>query len=343
MTMNDGKCSIVVPVYNCEKTIYECIKSILKQNYTNLEIIIIDDGSTDNTLEICQSLALNDTRIVLAHKDNGGVSAARNKGIELSSGEYIMFIDGDDVLDSNYVSAFFSKRDMLDNRIIVLSKIDVIKNGSSSIVHEGDKLSTSYILPKDSLVDIWKAHLWNSPVNKVYIASVIKGNNIKFDENVRIGEDWLFNNSYAKYLSPTGFYVLEDVVYNYYMDSEPWRHCTRDEYYKINKRQCEDFKKTLELLQLTQDEKDKFDKSDLDFTISEIRYIVRDKYPSSLNAKIIESKKLAKSEQVQRRIIFHKQKYSFLDFVEFAPGSIIFVYIWENVRKTLGKVRRLYG
>ena len=92
----ENKVSIIIPAYNCEKYIFECLESVINQTYSNLEIIIIDDGSTDNTSEICQRFEKIDNRIIYTWQENSGVSKARNKGIDLAKGKYIVFIDADD-------------------------------------------------------------------------------------------------------------------------------------------------------------------------------------------------------------------------------------------------------
>ena len=91
--------SVIVPVYNVEKYLDKCINSLINQSYNNLEIILIDDGSTDNCGEICDKYALKDNRIKVIHKKNEGLSAARNLGISISKGDYIIFIDSDDWVD----------------------------------------------------------------------------------------------------------------------------------------------------------------------------------------------------------------------------------------------------
>ena len=88
--------SIIVPIYNDSKYLVKCIESIIHQTYTNLQIILIDDGSTDNSLEICQEYAKKDSRILVIHKENGGLPSARNAGLDVSNGEYVMFCDADD-------------------------------------------------------------------------------------------------------------------------------------------------------------------------------------------------------------------------------------------------------
>ena len=100
--------SVIIPVYNVEKYLNKCIDSILAQTYKNIEIIIIDDGSTDNCGKICDEYALSDNRIKVIHKSNSGVSAARNDGIEISSGDYIVFVDSDDYVTVDYVECLYN-------------------------------------------------------------------------------------------------------------------------------------------------------------------------------------------------------------------------------------------
>ncbi len=331
--MGDDKLSIIVPVYNGEKTIQNCIKSIQEQSYNNLEIIIINDGSKDRTEELCQKLANDDDRVVVYNQENGGVSSARNKGIQIATGKYTMFVDGDDILDADYFLAFMRQQSMIDNGIIVIARIDTYIGESKEPYTVGNEVQGDLLLEKDHIVDVWNAHLWNSPVNKVYLTEVINNNGIEFDKNVSIGEDWLFNNAYARALKPKGYYIIDDVRYKYYMDSDPWRHCSRDAFYYINKTQVEDFKKTLEQLNVSFAEMWKFDKRDIDFSVTEIRYNVR-------NHNIKRAKKIYRSEKIPFRVREHRTDFSRSDYLELASGSIFLIYCWENIRKFLGKTRR---
>jgi len=98
--MEKGLISIIVPVYNSSVFLHECLQSIISQTYTNLEILLVDDGSTDDSLEICKSYAEQDSRIKVFHKENGGVSSTRNFGLRVATGEYIGFVDSDDFISS---------------------------------------------------------------------------------------------------------------------------------------------------------------------------------------------------------------------------------------------------
>ena len=95
--------SVIIPVYKVEKYLKRCIDSVINQTYKNLEIILVDDGSPDNCPKICDDYSKKDKRIKVIHKKNGGVSAARNKGLKLSNGDYIVFVDSDDWLEYNFV------------------------------------------------------------------------------------------------------------------------------------------------------------------------------------------------------------------------------------------------
>ena len=99
----EDKVSVIVPIYNVEDYLECCLDSILKQTYTNLEIILVNDGSTDSSLSICKKYLEKDNRIVIVDKSNGGLSDARNAGLENANGEYVMFVDSDDFLTENAV------------------------------------------------------------------------------------------------------------------------------------------------------------------------------------------------------------------------------------------------
>lgn len=114
-----AKVSIIVPVYNAEDYIKKCISSICTQSVSELQIILVDDGSTDNSLEICRQLQKNDTRIEVFHQENQGASAARNKGMQLANAEWVMFVDSDDWLEENAVQTLCEEASHADSDIIM--------------------------------------------------------------------------------------------------------------------------------------------------------------------------------------------------------------------------------
>ena len=108
MKENVEKISVVIPMYKVEKYLKKCIESVLKQTYTNLEIILVDDGSPDKCGEICEEYKKKDSRIKVIHKENGGLSDARNKGIDVATGKYVTFIDSDDFIEENYIEFLYN-------------------------------------------------------------------------------------------------------------------------------------------------------------------------------------------------------------------------------------------
>lgn len=130
MKENNELISVIVPVYNVEKYLKQCVNSIIKQTYTNIEIILIDDGSTDNSAHICDEFAQIDPRIKVFHKANGGLSSARNEGIKKSKGKYLTFIDSDDDISEDYVSYLYGliKKYKVKLSICPYSVVNIKKN-----------------------------------------------------------------------------------------------------------------------------------------------------------------------------------------------------------------------
>lgn len=200
--MSNSLISIIVPVYNSEKYINKCIDSILNQTYTNWELLLINDGSTDKSLKICQEYSLNDTRIKVYDKINGGVSSARNLGIENAQGEWITFIDSDDWVENNYLSNFSQEYDMsLQGYYSGLYKVEY---------------QESIILQNPGAVYLSKPYVYG-PYCKLFKTDLIKNKNIKFDIELSYGEDLLFLMQYIQYCKTMS--VSENCGYHYTMDN----------------------------------------------------------------------------------------------------------------------------
>lgn len=175
--------SIIVPVYNGEATLQQCVDSILSQPFKNFELLLIDDGSTDETPTICDEYANVDSRVKVIHKKNGGVSSARNIGLDEAKGRWITFIDSDDYIENGYI------RDLSD------LNVDIILCRYNNLV--GDKFESSFVIqdsPKISLGKIISKYLSNSlfraPWAKFYKKVLI--DNIRFPEDMKVGEDTCF-------------------------------------------------------------------------------------------------------------------------------------------------------
>lgn len=164
--MNEEKISIIVPVYNVEAYLERCVESILKQTYTNLEILLVNDGSTDKSGELCDKLALRDHRIRVIHKENGGLSDARNRGIDEASSNLIGFIDSDDYIDEDMYETLY--------RQMVASKADLSMCGHYDVYHQIPekqvaKIKTWELMPEEAIKMVMEAKILSvTAVNKLY-------------------------------------------------------------------------------------------------------------------------------------------------------------------------------
>lgn len=205
--------SIIVPIFNGEKYINRCIKSILNQTHINLELILVDDGSTDNSKQICEQYSKSDSRVKIIYKKNQGVSAARNSGLKVAQGKYIQFIDIDDYIDSN----------MTELMISAIKKSDLVIVGYNNI-YENNVISSTPIFDISGVYTkieflnefgvFFERLLINTIWNKLYLKSVIDKYSIKFDEDISLGEDLLFNIKYIDRCKSIN--VLDVRPYNYY-------------------------------------------------------------------------------------------------------------------------------
>ncbi|RGX96942.1 glycosyltransferase family 2 protein [Blautia sp. OF03-15BH] len=188
--MDNNLVSIIIPAYNVARYLDDCLKSVLNQTYTNLEIIVIDDGSTDKSLEICHSYAAKDKRLKVIHQENAGVSAARNVGLSIMTGKYVLFIDSDDRIEQNMV-------EILVKEIEENEKNDAVFCGYKEFEDETDRIIKEVVPSKSKRVDRdngvaeifgeYATMLWN----KMFRCSIIDKSDL-FDVTLKIGEDELW-------------------------------------------------------------------------------------------------------------------------------------------------------
>ena len=183
MAINSFKISVIVPVYNVEKYLPRCIESILAQTFTNFEPLLIDDGSKDQSGKICDEYAKKDNRIRVFHKENGGVSSARNIGLENAKGEWLAFIDADDKVDAYYLT--------LDEN----ENADVIEKGYEEYDEHDNSVQKHPIKKRtfSSQEDFFRLYVNkrnNALWNKIIRRSLTEG--YQFNTNVYMGEDFLF-------------------------------------------------------------------------------------------------------------------------------------------------------
>ncbi|BEH91603.1 glycosyl transferase [Turicibacter faecis] len=192
--MIKDKVSVILPVYNSEKTIEKTINSVLNQSYQNFELIIINDGSTDNTDIICSSY-INDSKVRYIYNKNQGVSKSRNIGLDLAEGEYICFIDSDDLYEKNYLNEMIKR--ITDNNC----DWDICGYQCFESSNKNFSIEKGFITEEKNVVIefLQSKLLFNQLWNKIYKNKIIQENYIRFEENLNLGEDAIFNINYLKY------------------------------------------------------------------------------------------------------------------------------------------------
>lgn len=199
--------SIIMPVYNVEHYLSESINSILMQS-GDWELIIVDDGSCDNSSSICDYYKKIDNRINVFHKNNDGVSSARNYGIEKATGKYIVFVDSDDVIDINFLSII---QGYLNDDIDLIHYGWYYIDGKQTFRHDVCKVSTCLTLKKVCRKNIFHGFVWSY----VFKSDIIKDNNLYFLTNLDYAEDWEFILKYYLYVNK--MLILEDCLYSQVM------------------------------------------------------------------------------------------------------------------------------
>lgn len=209
--MSNAKISVIIPVYNCEEYIGNTLKSVINQDFKDFEIIVIDDGSTDNSLEVInETLKASGARYKIIHQENGGVSVARNHGIDVSSGEYLVFVDGDDFIMPNHLSELY-------NGVRDFGLIQFVKKDGELLSNPNHfdfkYISTDEFIKKELSMEI----LFNF-FQLIYKADIIKDNNIRFSPGVVYGEDTEF--ALKALIYGDTLHVSNEVTYYYIQRSD---------------------------------------------------------------------------------------------------------------------------
>lgn len=198
--------SVIIPIYNAEKYLHQCIESVLEQKLIDLELLLIDDGSMDSSGTICEEYAQKDSRVRVFHKENGGVSSARNLGLDNAKGEWICFIDSDDEI-INFKALFNSK---LDADIILFSIRMDYNNGTTycdSLLPLSETLDTKENYIKTYL----HFHVFSSVCAKLIRRNILK--DFRFDTTIKFGEDALFNLNLLKLAEKIT--ICNEIIYIY--------------------------------------------------------------------------------------------------------------------------------
>ena len=236
--LTKGIVSVIVPAYNVSDYLDTFFTCMMNQTYENIEVIVIDDGSTDNSGEICDKWAKMESRIKVFHKDNGGLSSARNKGIELAQGEWMTFLDPDDTVSFGYIESLLS---------LTTEDIDQVIGGWESRDQDGNTITSlqstvSGVISKNEAI-LWVFHpkyLWPGFAwGKLYRSSIIKENNLRFDESQWLCEDGVFSILFLCNIQgmvsfttePLYYYLVDRIGSNTYKSNEKYSEKVLHEFY----------------------------------------------------------------------------------------------------------------
>lgn len=208
--MDNPKISVIIPVYNVEPYLRRCLDSVIRQTYTNLEIILVDDGSTDGSSAVCDEYKEKDSRILVIHKENGGVSSARNAGLEMATGEWIGFVDSDDWVETDMYEYLYELAK--EHETDVAQCAVAMENGS-----QRETLFSAVNVPSKGITRENLKILSNSVCNKLYRSAPVNG--LSFECTYPIGEDALFNVAVLARSSSFVFSPAAKYHYNYWTGS----------------------------------------------------------------------------------------------------------------------------
>ena len=205
--------SVIIPVYNAAESLDRCLCSVLEQTFTSFEVVLVDDGSTDGSSAICDRYAAEDSRVVVVHKPNGGVSSARNAGIEAAGGDYMMFLDADDVLSLDALELMSGKdADMVMGgfRKVVAGSTSYVRVPKHDRLYKGVEQICDFF---DDNIGKKDCFMLNSSCFKLYRRQIVMDNGLRFDESLRYGEDKIFVFSYLNYVNSVR--TVDSIVYDY--------------------------------------------------------------------------------------------------------------------------------
>ena len=215
--------SIIVPIYNSEETLNRCVDSILNQTFHDWELLLIDDGSTDKSGEICDEYAATDSKIKVFHKENGGVSLARNLGMDNAKGIWIAFCDSDDYVDENWLNLFVENLSPGISFIVQFFKMP--GNDKCSFSHNVISYNDIYA----GLCEMYDQKILGYVCNKLLNSYIIKSNHIRFNEKFRFREDEDF---VLRYLQHSDYFtIVYDGAYNYDMPDLSTKYLAVDNFY----------------------------------------------------------------------------------------------------------------
>lgn len=205
--------SIIVPVYNSERFLHKCIDSLLDQSYPDFELVLVDDGSTDSSGNICDEYAEKDLRIKVLHSVNQGVSMARNLGLSVVRGKYVNFVDSDDWVSPEYLEKYVDARKEYDYDLIYVEMVRVSEEGEENIISLKEFSAKNAEYLSEPLAHLLECGEFGFTCNKSFKREIIQSNEISFCKDFRMFEDAIFTSVYCLHIN--SIKLISSAVYFY--------------------------------------------------------------------------------------------------------------------------------
>lgn len=217
------KASIIVPIYNKAPLLDRCITSVLSQSYPNLELLLIDDGSADDSYALCQRYATEDSRVKAVTQPNGGVSVARNTGLALATGEYVLFLDADDWWEPGFLECLLQTPPEADT-LVMCGMYFTSPSAKQPVLFDTAPVTQLGI---DGIYPIYQKHFLNMIWNKVFLRKHLEDHGIRFQPGLSWGEDKLFVLAYLEHI--THIRILNQPLYNYSVSDTGLDNCFKED------------------------------------------------------------------------------------------------------------------
>lgn len=328
--------SIIIPVYNRENFVERCVKSVLAQTLRQIEIVVVDDGSIDNTGNICDQMAQWDYRLKVIHKQNGGPSSARNQGIRSATGKYIIFLDSDDYMMPNYCESLVEMQQRYGDEALCISNLvfiderDEAKRVSSDFHDRGDTI----ILEQSALLDVYAMGLLNISCNKIYERSILMKYDILQSEDVMVGEDTLFVYKYLRNVRPKKFVIMKSIYYNAIIhDGESLSRKYYKEYFQTFTRIFFELEQLAFDFEVPEEKREILDNAYWDIIQNALHNNMRRDNGIFILRKIHLNNKILRDKTLQCRLESKKDIISFFEFYSYHSKNYIVVVIYRMLQK----------
>lgn len=335
--------SVIVPVYNVSLCLLRCLNSILQQSYSKFECILIDDGSNDESSSLCDYYTSLDSRFSSIHRTNGGVSHARNTGIDLASGQYIVFCDSDDCLHPDYLNELLQHQ-VIDVNSFVVCGYNKVFSGSNTIAFIYEDNTRVSCLRLSEYMLLFDKELIQTPYCKVFSSRIIKNHNLRFDTNLSLGEDIVFILTYLGASNPNTITVLNTTLYDYYQDIEGALSARyRSDLLDVYNRIYYDILMYLKCWDYEQKHFDLFYHQRYHHYVIAFHSILSDKNMQTKSDKYRKINSVIKSEEFQTILSYEKTEMNKFIYYAYYCGNYQLVCILEKIAKAKGKLFKFYS